>query len=82
MDQILYQWAARDDDDWCWLFAGEPELDRGTWDMQTNFHDLSGHIARLACTDVPKNHKRKVKSLDIAKGTVEYEGEAIHGGGQ
>lgn len=84
-EYILYEWAARDEDGWPWLFAGEPEYTKGddsnlgVWDMESSLSDFNGEIAKMACQDVPPGFKRKVKSLDLAKGTVEYAGEAIHG---
>lgn len=73
-------WAARDADGWEWVFNGEPTYDGEIWDHEEKFRDMASGMAKtIACSEVPPSHKRKLKSLDVVKGTVEYEGEAIHG---
>lgn len=75
-------WAARDSDGWEWIFDGEPDYSNEVWDQQEKWQALySAAATTIACSEVPPSHKRKLKSLDLVKGTVEYEGEAIHGGG-
>ena len=75
-------WAAKDADGWQWIFWGEPSYSNEVWDQSSNLLEMwSRDIAEFACSEVPNGCKRKLSSLDVIKRTVEYEGEAIHGGG-
>lgn len=74
-------WAAVDSDGWEWLFEGEPlVISRdGVWDQGEDVDVLCRRLSELACLDVSPSCKRKLSALDIVTGTVEYEGDEIHG---
>lgn len=74
-------WAAVDSDGWEWLFEGEPlVISRdGVWDQGEDVDVLCRCLSELACRDVSLSCKRKLSALDIVTGTVEYEGDEIHG---
>jgi len=62
-----------------WTSGTPISLDDGEWCGEMVSDWFPNWIRELASCEVSRGCKRKLASLDIVKGEVEYEGEEIHG---